>query len=90
MNINTAKGRAAGAPAKPVLPDDVLAAFVGSKPLPRAEIAHKLLAYIRNHGLQDPNDRQRINADDKLRPLFNGREQATLLELSRFLHQHFR
>jgi chromatin remodeling complex protein RSC6 len=31
---------------KPVLPDDKLAAIVGSKPLPRSELTKKLWDYI--------------------------------------------
>ena len=88
--MNNAKGRAAGALAKPVRAYEVLAVFVGTKPLPRTEIAHKLWEYIRSHGLQDPKNRQNIKADEKLRALFNGQEQATILELIRFLHQHLR
>src|SRR2546421_8218662 len=51
---NTAKGKAAGALAKPVQPDEVLAAVVGPGPLPRTEITKKVWEYIRQHHLQDP------------------------------------
>jgi upstream activation factor subunit UAF30 len=53
---NTAKGRAAGALAKPVQPDEALAAVVGSDPLPRTELTKKIWAYVREHQLQDAQD----------------------------------
>ena len=51
---------------KPVQPDDVLAAVVGSKPIPRSEITKKLGEYIKKNGLQDKVKRTMINADAKL------------------------
>ena len=85
---DTAKGRAAGALAKPVQPDEVLAALVGSGPLPRTEITKKVWAYIRQHKLQDPQNRRNIKADEKLQALFGGKTQATMFELTRFVNQH--
>ena len=87
---NTAKGKAAGALAKPVQPDEALAAVVGSQPLPRTEIIKKVWEYIRHHGLQDAQNRRNINADDKLRALFGGKAQATMFELTKFINQHLR
>jgi chromatin remodeling complex protein RSC6 len=85
---NRAKGKAAGALAKPVQPDEVLAAVVGPGPLPRTEITKKFWEYIRAHHLQDPQNRRNINADDKLQALFGGKTQATMFELAKFVNQH--
>jgi upstream activation factor subunit UAF30 len=86
-----AKGKAAaGALAKPVQPDEALAAVVGSQPLPRTEVTKKVWEYIRHHGLQDAQNRRNINADDKLRALFGGKAQATMFELTKFINQHLR
>ena len=85
---NTAKGKAAGALAKPVQPDAVLAAVVGPGPLPRSEITKKVWEYIREHHLQDPQNRRNLNADDKLQALFGGKTQATMFELTKFVNQH--
>jgi upstream activation factor subunit UAF30 len=57
----------------PVQPDDKLAAIVGSKPLPRSELTRKLWDYIKKHGCQDKKKRTMINADDSLRPVFDGK-----------------
>jgi upstream activation factor subunit UAF30 len=48
--------QAAGALAKPVQPDEVLAAVVGSHPLPRTELTKRVWEYIREHKLQDAQD----------------------------------
>ncbi|MBV9488820.1 MAG: SWIB/MDM2 domain-containing protein [Verrucomicrobia bacterium] len=85
---NTAQGRAAGALAKPVQPDEALAAVVGPGPLPRTEITKKVWAYIREHKLQDVADRRRIRADDKLRAVLEGQDSATMFELAKFVNRH--
>lgn len=85
---NPARGKPAGALAKPVQPDQVLAAVVGPGPLPRTEVTKKVWDYIRQHRLQDAQNRRNVNADDKLRPLFGGKTQATLFELTKFVNQH--
>jgi len=85
---NTAKGKAAGALAKPVQPDGVLAAVVGSDPLPRTELTKKLWEYIREHKLQDAQDRRRIRADDRLRAVLDGQDSVTMFELTKFVNRH--
>jgi upstream activation factor subunit UAF30 len=85
---NTAKGRAAGALAKPVRPDEALAAVVGADPLPRTELTKRVWEYIREHKLQDAQDRRRIRADDKLRAVFNGQDSVTMFELTKFVSRH--
>ena len=85
---HTAKGRAAGALAKPVQPDAALAAVVGSQPLPRTELTKRVWEYIREHKLQDAQDRRRIRADDRLRAVFNGQDSVTMFELTKFVSRH--
>jgi chromatin remodeling complex protein RSC6 len=88
QKTNTAKGRAAGALAKPVQPDQALAAVVGSHPLPRTELTKKVWEYVRAHKLQDAQDRRRIRADDRLRPVLNGQDSVTMFELTKFVNRH--
>jgi upstream activation factor subunit UAF30 len=80
------KGNAALA--KPVQPDDKLAAIVGAEPLPRTEVTKRVWAYIKERHLQDAQNKQRINADDKLRPVFDGREQVTMFEMTKLISGH--
>ena len=75
---------------RPVQPDDKLAAIVGSTPLPRSELTKKLWNYIKRHGLQDKKKRTQINADDSLRPVFNGKSQVSMFEMTKLVSGHIR
>ena len=73
---------------KPVKPDSALSAVVGSNPLPRTELTKKLWQYIKRHGLQDSKNRRAINADDNLRPVFGGRSQVTMFDMTKLVNKH--
>jgi upstream activation factor subunit UAF30 len=73
---------------KAVRPSAELAAIVGQEPLPRTEITKRLWDYIKAHGLQDSQDKRRINADATLQPVFGGRPQVSMFELAKFVSQH--
>ncbi len=75
---------------KPVQPDEVLSAVVGSKPLPRTELTKKLWDYIKKHKLQDAKVRTQINADDKLRPVFNGKKAVSMFEMTKLVSGHLK
>ena len=65
---------------RPVQPDSALGAVVGNSPLPRTELTKKLWAYSKN--------RRAINADDKLRPVFGGRSQVTMFDMTKLVNKH--
>jgi upstream activation factor subunit UAF30 len=73
---------------KPVTPDAKLAAVVGSKPVPRTELTKKLWAYIKKHGLQDAKNRRMINADDNLLPVFGGKKQVSMFDMTKLVNKH--
>jgi len=75
---------------KPVQPDDKLAAIVGSKPLPRSELTKKLWDYIKKNGLQDKKKRTQINADSAMRPVFNGKSQVSMFEMTKLVSGHLK
>jgi len=75
---------------KPVTPDDKLAAVVGAKPLPRTDIVKKLWDYIKKHGLQDKKERTKINADDVLKAIFDGKKQVTMFEMNKYVSGHLK
>jgi len=75
---------------RPVHSDDKLAGVVGSKPLPRSELTKKLWDYIKKNGLQDKTKRTQINADDALRPVFNGKSQVSMFEMTKLVSGHIR
>jgi chromatin remodeling complex protein RSC6 len=73
---------------KPVQPDEKLAAVIGNQPLSRTEVTKKLWEYIRSHGLQDPENKTFIKADDKLRPVFDGKERVSMFEMTKLVSGH--
>ncbi len=73
---------------KPVQPDDVLAAVVGSKPLPRTELTKKLWDYIKKNKLQDAKVKTQINADDKLKAVFGGKKSVSMFEMTKLVSGH--
>ena len=73
---------------KPVTPDAALAAVVGAKPLPRTELTKKIWDYIKKNGLQDKKDKKQINADDKLKAIFNGKKQVSMFEMTKLVSGH--
>lgn len=76
--------------AKPVQPDEKLAAIVGAESLPRTEITKRIWDYIKEHGLQDTQNKQRINADAKLKEVFDGKDQVTMFEMTKLISGHIR
>jgi upstream activation factor subunit UAF30 len=73
---------------KPMKPDAALAAVVGANPIPRTEITKKLWAYIKRNGLQDKVNRRNINADDKLKAVFNGKSQVNMFQMTALVSKH--
>lgn len=74
----------------PVVPDDALAAIVGSDPLPRTEITKKVWDYIRQNGLQNPHDKRMIVADEKMRRVFNGKDSVSMFEMTKLVNSHIK
>ena len=75
---------------KPVQPNEVLAAVVGSNPLPRTELTKKLWAYIKKNGLQDKKVKTNINADDKLKAVFGGKKTVSMFEMTKLVSQNLK
>jgi len=75
---------------KPLNPDAALAEVVGSKPLPRTEVAKKLWVYIKKQGLQDSKNRRMINADAKLAAVFGGKKQVSMFEMTKLVSKHLK
>ena len=73
---------------KPVTPDDKLAAVVGASPLPRTELTKKLWEYIKSNKLQDEKKKTLINADAKLKAIFDGKAQVTMFEMNKLVNNH--
>ena len=75
---------------RPVTPSATLAAVIGDKPMPRTEVTKKLWAYIKKNGLQDAKNRRMINADDKLKPVFGGKGQVSMFDMTKLVGKHLK
>jgi len=75
---------------KPLTPSGDLSAVVGNKPLPRTAVVKKLWEYIKKNKLQDTKNKRNINADAKLKPIFGGKSQVSMFDLSKLLSKHLK
>ena len=75
---------------KAMTPSAVLAAVVGSMPLPRTEVTKKIWDYIKKNKLQDAVNRRLINADEKLRAVFGGKNKVSMFEMTKLVSNHLK
>jgi upstream activation factor subunit UAF30 len=75
---------------KPMTPTSVLAAVVGSMPMPRTDVTKKIWDYIKKNKLQDSINRRLINADEKLRAVFGGKRQVSMFEMTKLVSNHLK
>ena len=75
---------------KAMNPSPQLGAVVGTAPLPRTEVTKKLWAYIKRKGLQDAKNRRNINADENLKPIFGGKSQVSMFEMTKLVNKHLK
>jgi upstream activation factor subunit UAF30 len=75
---------------KAMTPSAQLATVVGSTPIPRTEVTKKLWQYIKRKGLQDSKNRRNINADENLKPVFGGKAQVSMFEMTRLVNKHLK
>ena len=75
---------------KPMALSATLQAVLGAGPMPRTEVTKKIWAYIKKNGLQDKKNRRNINADDKLKPIFNGKAQVSMFDMTKLVSKHLK
>ena len=73
-----------------VQPSPELSAIVGSKPIPRSEVTKKVWDYIKANGLQDQENKRMINADEMLKPVFGGKKQVSMFEMTKLVSKHLK
>ena len=74
---------------KALTPSAALASIVGNNPLPRTEVVSKLWAYIKKNKLQDAVNKRMINADAKLKEVFN-KAQVSMFEMAGLIGKHLK
>ena len=72
---------------KAMTPSAALAAIVGASPLPRTEVTKKVWEYIKKNKLQDATNKRMINADAKLKEIFQ-KPQVSMFEMTKLISGH--
>jgi len=75
---------------KPMNPSATLAAVIGASAMPRTEVTKKIWGYIKRNNLQDKKNRRMINADEKLKPVFGGKAQVSMFEMTKLVNKHLK
>ena len=75
---------------QPLQPSAELAAVVGSGKLARGEVVSKIWEYIKKNNLQNPANKREILADDKLKPVFDGKDKVSMFEMNKHLAKHLK
>jgi chromatin remodeling complex protein RSC6 len=75
---------------KAMTPSSSLAAVIGSNAMPRTEVTKKIWGYIKRNGLQDKKNRRMINSDEKLKPVFGGKSQVSMFEMTKLVNKHLK
>ena len=83
------EGKKPNALQKPLQPSKELAAVVGAEPLSRGEVVSKVWEYIKQHNLQNPENRREIVADEKLEAVL-GKKKVTMFEMNKHLARHLK
>jgi chromatin remodeling complex protein RSC6 len=85
-----AKRKPSAAFMKPMTPSATLGEVIGTKAMPRTEVTKKIWQYIKRHKLQDKKNRRMINADEALKPVFGGKKQVSMFEMTKLVSKHLK
>ena len=75
---------------KAMTPSTVLDAVVGNAAMPRTEVTKKIWDYIKKNKLQDAVNKRLINADEKLRAVFGGKNKVSMFEMTKLVSGHLK
>ncbi|KAE8707601.1 hypothetical protein F3Y22_tig00110383pilonHSYRG00365 [Hibiscus syriacus] len=64
-------------------------AVVGVPEISRTQALKLIWAYIKEHNLQDPENKKIINCDEKLKKIFGGKDRIGFLEIAGLISPHF-
>lgn len=67
-----------------------LEAVVGKGPMSRGQVVKQIWVYIKKNDLQNPKNKRNILADDKLKPLFGGKAEVTMFEMTKLVSAHMK
>ncbi|CAN1821607.1 Upstream activation factor subunit spp27 [Linum perenne] len=72
---------------RPVSPE--MAEFVGVSEISRTQTLKLIWAHIKEHHLQDPENKKIIKCDEKLKKIFAGKDEVGFLEIAGLISPHF-
>ena len=75
---------------KPLSLSSELEAIVGKGPMSRGQVVKQIWVYIKKHNLQNPQNKRNIIADAKLKPLFGGKGEVTMFEMTKLVSAHMK
>ena len=75
---------------KPMNLSPELEAVVGKGPMPRGEVVKKMWVYIKKNDLQNPQNKRNIIADEKMLPIFGGKKEVTIFEMTKLASAHMK
>ena len=75
---------------KPMNLSAELEAVIGKGPLSRGEVVKKIWVYIKKNDLQNPANKRNIFADDLLKPIFGGKKEVTMFEMTKLVSTHLK
>lgn len=81
---NGSKKRRAGTQ-PPWLLSENLAAVVGQEILPRPQVIQKLWVYIKEHNLQNPDDKREVICDELLQKVMGGKKKVTIFSMTKHI-----
>ncbi|GMJ00591.1 hypothetical protein like AT2G14880 [Hibiscus trionum] len=64
-------------------------AVVGVPEISRTQALKQIWAYIKEHNLQDPDNKKIINCDEKLKKIFGGKDRIGFLQIAGLITPHF-
>ena len=70
---------------KPMNLSAELEAVIGKGPFSRGEVVKKLWEYIKKNNLQNPQNKRNIIADAKLKPVFGGKGEVNMFEMTKLV-----
>ena len=73
---------------KPLKVSAELEAVVGKGPMARGQVVKKLWEYIKKNNLQNPANKRNIFADAKLLPVFGGKKEVNMFEMTKLVSKH--
>ena len=75
---------------KPLNLSAELEAVVGKGPMSRGQVVKEIWVYIKKHNLQNPSNKRNILADEELKPLFGGKGEVTMFEMTKLVSAHMK